>query len=54
VLASLPVVILPLGPDMFCELMARTVVSVPLAGGFLTLAALARGLWHMARTPLHP
>jgi hypothetical protein len=54
VLASLPVVILPLGPDVFGELMARTVVSVHLAGGFLTLAALARGLWHMARTPLHP
>lgn len=47
VLSSLPIVILPLHADGFGELMARTVVSLCFFGGLLTLAALARGLWHM-------
>jgi hypothetical protein len=50
VLSSLPVVILPLRPDWFGELMARTVVSACLFGGLLTLAALIRSLWHLSRS----
>jgi alpha-1,2-mannosyltransferase len=49
ILSSLPVIILPLQPDWFGGLMARTVISACLFGGVLMLAALTRGLWRMKR-----
>ena len=49
VLSALPVIILPLEPTWLGGLAARTVISVWLFGGLLTLAALARGLWQMKR-----
>ena len=46
---SLPVIILPLEPNWFGGLMARTVISACLFGGVLMLAALTRGLRGMKR-----
>jgi hypothetical protein len=42
-LASLPVVALPLGPDMIGAIVSRSLVSAWLFGGLLMLAALVRG-----------
>jgi alpha-1,2-mannosyltransferase len=44
-LASLPVVVLPLQPDLLGEAAARTLVSAWLIGGLAMLAALMRGLY---------
>ena len=45
-LASLPVVFVPLKPDWLGAVAARTVISAWLIGGLLVLAALMRGAWH--------
>jgi alpha-1,2-mannosyltransferase len=52
VLASLPVVAPPAEPEWLAEILSRTVVSAWLFGGFLMLAALARGAFASARMPV--
>jgi hypothetical protein len=47
-LASLPVVVFPLGPGWVDDLVSRTAVSVWLFGGLCMLVAMARGLWRIA------
>ena len=47
-LASLPVVLVPLESDWLGAVAARTAVSAWLIGGLLILAALMRGAWHAA------
>ncbi len=42
-LASLPVIVLPLGPDIVGAVASRTIISAWLFGGLLMLAALLRG-----------
>jgi len=49
ILASLPVVAPPAQPEWLAELLSRTAVSAWLVGGFLMLAALARGAYMAAR-----
>jgi len=51
-LCALPVVAPPDGPDWLDEIVARTLVSAWLFGGLALLAALARGAFATARTPL--
>jgi hypothetical protein len=51
ILASLPVVTPPAEPEWLAEILSRTVVSAWLFGGFLMLAALARGAFASARMP---
>lgn len=46
-LASLPVVVFPLGPGWVDDLVSRTAVSVWLFGGLCMLAAMTRGLWRI-------
>ena len=48
-LASLPVVLVPLESDWLGAVVARTAVSAWLIGGLLILAALMRGAWHAAQ-----
>jgi hypothetical protein len=52
ILCSLPVVAPPAEPEWLAEILSRTVVSAWLFGGFLMLAALARGALASARLPL--
>lgn len=51
ILSSLPVVAPPAEPEWLAEILSRTVVSAWLFGGFLMLAALARGAFASARMP---
>jgi len=41
----------PAGPELMREILARTLISAWLFGGFLMLAALARGAFASARMP---
>ncbi len=51
VLASLPVVVLPLGATFWGEVAARTIVSAWFFGGIALLLALLRSLWSTAKLP---
>lgn len=51
VLASLPVVVLPLQPDVLGETAARTLVSAHFLGGMAMLAALLRCLYRLGVQP---
>lgn len=51
ILASLPVVILPMQPGWLVALFARTAISAWLFGGLLCLAALMRGVWYDYERP---
>jgi hypothetical protein len=46
-LSALPVVMLPVSPDLMGEVVARTLVSLWLFGGLAILACQARSLWRM-------
>jgi Glycosyltransferase family 87 len=51
VLCSLPIVVLPLEPDLIGETVARTLVSVTFAGGIATLLVLLRQLSQLGTLP---
>jgi hypothetical protein len=52
ILVSLPVIVWsPMEPSWYAAILSRTLVSVWLIGGCLTLAALARGLWQVEAAP---
>lgn len=48
-LASLPVIVLPLGPGLVGAIVSRTIVSAWMFGGLLVLAALVRGALYAAQ-----
>ena len=50
-LGSLPVLMLPQDLGTLGPALSRSAVSASLVGGLLTLTALARGAWQMARLP---
>jgi hypothetical protein len=52
VLASLPIVVLPLQADVLGETLARTFVSAHLFGGAALLIALMRSLYLLGEAPL--
>jgi hypothetical protein len=51
VLTSLPVTLPDFEPGFRAEVIARTIVSSCLFGGFLMFAALARGAWRLGQAP---